>query len=277
MGHSKRKSIGTVSTFSSPSKYNPGSCDSSLSDRDTNLSLYDSTLPTTSVSTRGRLPPAMPSPSGSEMPGKSGQGYEGLERSIVTEEGSPTGGRRSHLFQSSRSGGSDVWHSESEANWTLVEGSFRNYKDVAQSQVLSDSIVNGEEGGALINRRASVTFDDPPVSPHKHLQLKETLSPFLEQDESKLNPPIEAATPSNEDVGGVVSQEFSPYGLGFDVPRSTEIYGSCSWNILPLAVHSNLVGPERDSYDNIGERASSIQTDRINYIVIITITRQCEI
>lgn len=104
--------------------------------------------------------------------------------------------------------GSDVWHSESEANWTLAGASVRNGKgDILQSQVLSEGAetgigVGGEGGVASLSlseqqqqqqtqRRPSVTFTDssllltspPPLAASRRLQ-REPLPPCSEREEA---------------------------------------------------------------------------------------------
>lgn len=164
------------------------------------------------------------------------------------------------LSQSSED--SDVWHSESEANWTLAGASFRNGRDMVQSQVLSEGL-DASYNESMTQRRASVTFSEAPILKAMKEGLKDTLSPFREQDEegsfvqtnlpasvSSLPPPLpEIAITQSSGVqatdpldAGLVSRE-----CGFDPPRPIEVFGSCSWNTIPLAVASSLVQQRKSS------------------------------
>lgn len=161
---------------------------------------------------------------------------------------------------------SDVWHSESEANWTLAGASLRNGRDIAQSQVLSEGPeFCGSETTA--HRRPSVTFNDP-LSASK--VQKETMLPFSEQEEDGVMvqeelPTRDVSSKSLEKVAvesqrlSAVSPDDPPpsfHEYGFLPARSVQVFGSCSWNLLPLAVNSSLVKPKghSDSGECIGHK-----------------------
>lgn len=183
---------------------------------------------------------------------------------------------------------SDAWHSESEANWTLVEASFRNGRDIAQSQVLSEGldpvaqsqdhldavsysqVLNegldvGHNGGTT-QRRASVTFSELGLASKGQKEMqKDTLSPFREQDEdgsliqTELPASVMSLSPASpesatSETPNLVMSEAMPIckEYGFDPPRPTKVFGACSWNTLPLAVSSSLV----QHHSNAGERDS---------------------
>ena len=96
---------------------------------------------------------------------------------------------------------SDIWHSESEANWTMVENPF---KDLTQSQVLSEDEPKQFEGDSL------------------HTSYATPVSQCAKKDAMKK----ECYT----------DHDYVAYG--FEPPRSTEVFGDCSWNSLCLAVSS---------------------------------------
>lgn len=160
--------------------------------------------------------------------------------------------------------GSDVWHSESEANWTHVEASLRNGRDIVQSQILSEGLDLSINGGSLAHqRRPSVTFNDFPLAPKQ----KGALPTFSEREEEEqdrgegvrkepppssrdamLAPASHVITPmENVDSGGTLASPQATvsavdgHTLNFLPPGSVEVFGSCSWNTLPLAVGSNQV------------------------------------
>jgi hypothetical protein len=219
---------------------------------------------------------------------------EGAELERAEKEVDWAGISQSRKMKSQSTMDSDAWHSESEANWTLVEASFRNGRDIAQSQVLSEGqdqlmppsqegsdaktqsqILSEDPGipqsresldakhgqtmgreleisysGGVAQRRASVTFSEPP--PTKEL-LKDPLSPFWEQDEEECLvqaalPVIPPSPPSPplENIGSETQNLVAPEAVAkaefdFYPARPTEIFGSYSWNTLPLAVTSSLV------------------------------------
>ena len=218
---SKRKSIGTISTLSSPTKSIACSSDS-FSDRDTTFSIHDSVVP---ASNGGGATVTIPSDSES-----SEESRQGSEEEVSIED-------QSRKYQSQLTNDSDAWHSEGETNCTLAETSCKNSKE---SQVLSDN-------NNLINtthRRLSVTFNDPPVSAGL---LKEEVSD--KQDEDAPTPsdlPVNVSPKEKVDMSypipSVDSKDALPWG--FYPPRPVEVFGSCSWNILPLAIRSNPMATE---------------------------------
>lgn len=224
----------------------------SLESLDTTFSVRDSTM----------APSIAGAPVGSSSSSSEGEGSEEVqsqdsERSEKKVDWATKSQLRKTLSQSSED--SDVWHSESEANWTLAGASFRNGRDIVQSQVLSEGLdVSYNE--SMTQRRASVTFNEAPIlKVMKDVQKDNTLSPFREQDEEGScvqtdvptippPPPEKAVTQSpevrSEDLfdAGFISREH-----GFDPPRPTEVFGSCSWSTLPLAVASSLVKRRNNS------------------------------
>ena len=132
---------------------------------------------------------------------------------------------------------------------------------ITQSQILGEGLDMSRNEGAATQRRASVTFSEPPLpSKGQKEPLKDILSPFREQDEDgslaqrdfpahappPSPPPLEDATNEARDLE---EEEATCKEYGFETPRRVEVFGSCSWNVLPLAVTTTLV--EHDS--NSGE------------------------
>ena len=107
---------------------------------------------------------------------------------------------------------SDVWHSESEANWTTVGNPL---KDITQSQVLSEDEAKVIESGGH------------PLSP--------TTDRAVSQDASKGVTEVDI----HHDVES--GKKMPPVAYGFEPPRSTDIFGVCSWNSLCLALNSNML------------------------------------
>ena len=253
----KRKSLGTLSTVSSPAvgKSISGSFDS-LSDRDTtSYSVRDSTqAPSMATGTTerggagGTVPAATPTTSSTSCSSEEGEEEEegeeseseseslgegslgkSLERSEWTSE-SHAAASSSSSSSSSRGGGrgggrgsmvggeedSDAWHSESEANWTLVmdrDASTRNGRDILQSQVLSEegegSASIGDSRGENFSchqRRPSVTFEAPPP-PSVTMprgggvgERREALPPFSEHEEEEGEGEGEGAEPRRKGI-----------------------------------------------------------------------------
>ena len=145
---------------------------------------------------------------------------------------------------------SDSWHSESEANWTMVEASYNPMKDITQSQVLSS--VDDEQKQSpndhehlSCSQQHSLSETPHAISPNLTLQHKETLSPFTEdEDEMPSRRTLEATASglqeeSQQHGWEEASMEESAYG--FESPRPVNIFGPSSWNSLCLAVNKNLV------------------------------------
>ena len=111
---------------------------------------------------------------------------------------------------------SDVWHSESEANWTMVHTT----KDITQSQVLSD------------DDKTEVAPDSPRLkNPGHHSQERSGVESM--NKEEKDHPHVV--------IGGDSTEEnFTEENIfGFEPQRSSQIFGHNSWNTLTLAVNSN--------------------------------------
>ncbi len=241
----KRKSIGTLSTFSGPTKSISDSF-GSFSDRDTTFSVRDSTI---APSTAG-APPATSSSSSSSSSASSSSDEDSADESERSLGKSDWAGEGRRLKKTGYPEDSDAWHSESEANWTLVEASFRNGRDIAQSQVLSEGMDINYNEEVATQRRPSVTFNEQSVV------QQEVLPPFSEGEEEK-----SAVFRSGEEESpgtllgatkGVASSLLPPPPLpiaeevisqeyGFIPSRPAEVFGECSWNSLPLAIRSNLM------------------------------------
>ena len=143
-----------------------------------------------------------------------------------------------------------MWHSESEANWTMVEASYNPMKDITQSQVLSS--VDDEQKQSpndhehlSCSQQHSLSETPHTISPNLTLQHKETLPPFTEdEDEMPSRGTLEATASglqeeSQQHGWEKTSMEESVYG--FESPRPVNIFGPSSWNSLCLAVNKNLV------------------------------------
>lgn len=240
----KKKSFGTLSTLSSHTKSVQDSLDI-FSDRGTSFSVRGSTAATST--TRGAaMDTSSESGTSEESGGHYKRGGRGLDRVELST-------RRS---QCQSEVDSDAWHSESEANWTLFEASLKQNNSTGEtSQILSteapplstEALPQNTEDG---KRRPSVTFDDVTTPFLPKLQ-KEVLSSFNEQEENKMDSKdVPIGSPPGEGVaqGGVISPMDVPNSLvhGFHPPRPIEVFGACSWNVLPLAVGSNLVALGKD-------------------------------
>lgn len=188
-------------------------------------------------------------------------------RSIATETSSASkdGSLEASSYQTESN---ESWHSDSEANWTLPGGSIRHLKDLGQSQTLSEipdesstKGGGGGRGGGKVHRRTSVTFDDPPSTSLQ--QTKDKVMPaFIEQEEGEEEEGVKMPQPSSDvqvvlsstgaagdaQVASAVSvhQAADNTVSGFELPRSSEVFGDCSWNMLPLAIRSNLVEPAEE-------------------------------
>ena len=143
---------------------------------------------------------------------------------------------RRSLFSSKHSASrdSDVWHSESEANWTMVEVYSNQPKDITQSQVLSED-----------EPKPSRLTCTPSWS--KSVATEQSASP-LQRDiapggNMRLHSPLEnvrhercVSLSSSEDAS-----KLHETGYNFEPIRSAEVFGECSWNSLSLALNTNLV------------------------------------
>ena len=152
-------------------------------------------------------------------------------------------------FKQSVSRGSDVWHSESEANWTMVEASSNPMKDITQSQVLSSVDDEQKQSPEHLSSSQQHSLSETPciVSPNFTLQHKKTLSPFTEDEDKMPSRETMEVTASGlqkesqqhdwEDT----SMDLEESVYGFESPRPVTIFGPSSWNSLCLAVNKNLV------------------------------------
>ena len=275
----KRKSIGTLSTFSGPTKSISDSF-GSLSDRDTTFSVRDSTI----APSIAEAPPAEATPassssssSSSSSPPASDDEEQDVGGSGKSQDRSDwAGGSGPYKKVESRSDededdddeevDSDAWHSESEANWTLVEASFRNGRDISQSQVLSEGQDICYSDDVAAQRRPSVTFDEHLAG--TKVQQKGTLPPFSEGEEMQSSadlrprmlpmgtggvassmPPPPSSSPPLPPAAPVSEADVQEYG--FLPRRPTEVFGDCSWNALPLAISSNLVKAKEKRSESI--------------------------
>lgn len=123
---------------------------------------------------------------------------------------------RSLSSKQSPSQDSDIWHSESEANWTMVDNN--PFKDITQSQVLSEDEAKQVESCS----RQSAAYGQAN---------KDTTCVVTEKECTEHR--FDSVRRSNH-VGDHVA-------YGFEPPRSNAVFGSCSWNSLCLAVNSNIL------------------------------------
>lgn len=107
---------------------------------------------------------------------------------------------------------SDEWHSDSEANWTMIGNPL---KDITQSQVLSEE-------------------EPKNIAGYNHA-LDSASGCTISQDTNKAVTGISA----HDDVE--VDSNIPLLKYGFEPPRPIEIFGTCSWNSLCLAVNSNVL------------------------------------
>ena len=110
---------------------------------------------------------------------------------------------------------SDVWHSESEANWTMVENPL---KDITQSQVLSEDEPKMCENGVS---SASITGDTVGRDSNRE-ETEDKCCDAKEVEDSTHLPKLKVV-------------------YGFEHPRPTKVFGVCSWNSLCLAINSNIL------------------------------------
>lgn len=135
---------------------------------------------------------------------------------------------------------SDDWHSESEANWTMVEAYSNQPKDITQSQILSED----EKGYSPSWSKSKET----PVSPQ---QASHLLQSTISEDKHHLDLPLAplhgggglsfTQLPSLSNSEGRSTSRLQGTSYFFEAPRPVEVFGHCSWNSLVLAVNSNLV------------------------------------
>lgn len=102
---------------------------------------------------------------------------------------------------------SDEWHSDSEANWTMVGNPL---KDITQSQTLSEdepkNIATSNHALCFVAGRAVSQATDKAVTGVDDLEVGDNI-PLLT--------------------------------YGFEPPRPIEVFGTCSWNSLCLALSSS--------------------------------------
>lgn len=145
----------------------------------------------------------------------------------------------------SASRGSDDWHSESEANWTMVEAYSNQPKDITQSQILSEDDKQSPSYSPSWSKSR-----ETPVSHHQTphlLQHTDTdsnnvrfplVSVGVEESKSKSSTQLPSLIGSE---GKSTSRLLAGTNYCFETPRSNVVFGQCSWNSLGLAVNSNLV------------------------------------
>lgn len=144
--------------------------------------------------------------------------------STLSQETSPThpfgkGLKKSSIASDSRD--SDVWHSESEANWTIMDAYSIHNKDIEHSQVLSSESFS--EHQTIRNEqpcRTAVPDENPgkhPAASHRTISVGSSVADVL-------------SAPGNDD-------DFH----GFEPPHLSEAFGCCSWNALCLARNVNYV------------------------------------
>ena len=115
---------------------------------------------------------------------------------------------------------SDVWHSESEANWTMVD------KDITQSQILSE-----DEPKQIVN-------SSHPLSP----AVNNTVS--HEGGAATTNDIIHLDSDSPMGTNCIPDTTY-----GFETPRAMEIFGAGSWNTLCLAMNFNFLLVTKGKYE----------------------------
>lgn len=124
---------------------------------------------------------------------------------------------------------SDVWHSESEANWTIQLSNVNPTKDITQSQVLSSA----DEVALLDTQRHTSS----PSGVHSTAPSEPTYP--LPRETSDLRESVQHS--EKQSKANKLNQNTSETLYGFEPPRPAEVFGSSSWNTLSLAVNSNFV------------------------------------
>ncbi len=139
--------------------------------------------------------------------------------------------RNVHSLGSKHSGSrdSDAWHSESEANWTMVEVNSNQPKDITQSQVLSEDEPKHNQLGYTPSWSVPTEHSLSPNLQVPGEKNYHALPTHYERDLSSTNSCSEEKTTS-----GMSTYNFEPR-------RSLEVFGDCSWNSLSLATNSNFV------------------------------------
>ena len=133
-------------------------------------------------------------------------------------------GRKPGTSLPSGSRDSDVWHSESEANWTIMDAYSTQHKDAIQSQVLSSTDTPCQHQTALSEPSQHV---DKPTTASSEYVDKLMMEPFR--------------SASGHSLGTDLLSSSSSCGDVFEPPRSIDVFGDCSWNSLSLARNTNHV------------------------------------
>lgn len=154
-----------------------------------------------------------------------------------TESNETSSNVRNTSSKQSASHDSDVWCSESEANWTMVETTYSGQpKDITQSQVLSD-----EE-----QKPSRLTYT-PSWS--KSALMEHSVSPTqlrVGAAGEKRYALVMSGRRASEGGGSVDKSQEG--GYHFEPKRSTKVFGDCSWNSLRLAANTNLVQSSKTLY-----------------------------
>ena len=189
-------------------------------------SIPSSPVPTSNSPQRDSI---LPSSTTHRSPSKASSPYPLPHLPQQPHGGSSLSSRRS---AGKESGESDVWHSESEANWTIQLSNVNPTKDITQSQVLSSA----DEVTPLDTQRHTSS----PSGIHSTAPSERTYP--LPRETSDLSNPRESAQHAEkQSKANKVNQTSSEVLYGFEPPRPVEVFGSSSWNTLSLAVNSNFL------------------------------------
>ena len=185
----------------------------------------------------------------------------GLPRIVNSSDG------RDKSLSTATDDSNESWHSENEANWTLASGSIRRHRELGQSQTLSDIPDTNERGeaigGNMGDQWSSMASHDPSRVSLKHPPKELIIWPSHEGEEESVKlscvPSSYLVAPSPDDKDGGLSgcdfldtkehtnnNDIGNNG-GFEFPRCCDVFGTCSWNVLPLATCSNLVQTEPET------------------------------
>lgn len=186
---------------------------------------------------------------------------------------------RDKYLSTSTDDSDESWCSDSVANG-IAGRSIMHCRDLGRSQMLSNvpNKHGGGGGGAgrggggggsvcgnMAHQRSSVDLDEPSGASWKHPPRKQIMSSSHHECEEESGYQVKsslvpstvcvASTPGDKD-DVLIRDDFpctkkdavnADISYGFEFPRCCSVIGTCSWNMLPLATHSNLVKAEQET------------------------------
>ena len=255
--------------------------------------LSDSTRPTSPTNRETSITPILilPKPEGSVKADTRGDRYRANMANTSFAFKSESTAVSTCLTESNES-----WHSDSEANWTLPGGSVRQFnKDLGVSVTPSELAEksSSKEGDRLglssvggkrepgLQKRVSVSFMDLPSTDLKEQRKDYPLPTITKRNEgeamvevakvSKLSARMDVSSSSSKEASDNMVSSIAPVqapaeivqNYDFELPRSSEVFGECSWNVLPLATRSNLVQPVEEQGEWRGHGGCGRQLEKV--------------